>query len=51
MMADDAEMDEEIEKQLEAEARNNINDDQVIKMEYDVSHYFFSYCVEHRHRV
>jgi hypothetical protein len=37
MMADDAEMDEEIEKQLEAEARNNINNDQTIRMDYDVS--------------
>ena len=37
MMADDAEMDEEIEKQLEEEARNNINNDQAIKMDDDVS--------------
>ena len=36
MMADDAEMDEEIERQLEAEARNNIYEDQALKMEHDV---------------
>ena len=35
-MADDAEMDEEIEKQLEAEAINNINYNQNIKMDDDV---------------
>ena len=33
MMADDAEMDEEIEKQLEAEARNNISHNKTLKME------------------
>ena len=38
MMADDAEMDEEIEKQLEEEARNNINNDQAMKMDDDVSY-------------
>lgn len=36
MMADDAEMDEEIEKQLEAEARNNISNDRALKMDDDV---------------
>lgn len=36
MMADDAEMDEEIEKQLEAEARNNIYNDTTLKMENEV---------------
>lgn len=35
-MADDAEMDEEIEKQLEDEARNNIYNERDIKMEDDV---------------
>jgi hypothetical protein len=38
MMADDAEMDEEIERQLEAEARNNIYDDTMQKLENDVSY-------------
>lgn len=42
MMADDAEMDEEIERQLEAEARNNIYEDQTLKLENDVCMYFFS---------
>ena len=36
MMADDAEMDEEIERQLEAEARNNIKDDLANKMDDNV---------------
>lgn len=36
MMADDAADDEEIERQLEAEARNNIYEDQTLKMENDV---------------
>jgi flagellar biosynthesis/type III secretory pathway M-ring protein FliF/YscJ len=36
MMADDAEMDEEIERQLEAEARNNIYNDATLKMENEV---------------
>lgn len=36
-MADDAEMDEEIEKQLEAEARNNVYNDKTLKMEDDVT--------------
>ena len=35
-MADDAEMDEEIERQLEAEARNNIKDDLANKMDDNV---------------
>jgi hypothetical protein len=35
MMADDAEMDEEIERQLEAEARNNIYNDKTLKFEDD----------------
>ena len=38
MMADDAEMDEEIERQLEAEARNNIYDDTMQKLENDVGY-------------
>lgn len=38
MMADDAEMDEEIERQLEAEARNNIYDDTMQKLENDVNY-------------
>jgi|SanBayMetagenome_1026888.scaffolds.fasta_scaffold417148_1 hypothetical protein len=33
MQADDAEMDDEIEKQLEDEARNNIYNDTTLKME------------------
>lgn len=37
-MADDAEMDEEIERQLEAEARNNIYDDTMQKLENDVGY-------------
>lgn len=37
MMADDAEMDEEIEQQLEDEARNNIFNERDIKMEDDVN--------------
>lgn len=37
MMADDAEMDEEIEKQLEDEARNNIYNERDVKMEDDVT--------------
>ena len=40
MMADDAEMDDEIEKQLEAEAINNINYDRNIRMGDDVVIYF-----------
>ena len=36
MMADDAADDEEIERQLEAEARNNIYEDQTLKMENEV---------------
>ena len=36
MMADDAEMDDEIERQLEAEAINNINYDKNIKMDDNV---------------
>lgn len=36
-MADDAEMDEEIEQQLEDEARNNIFNERDIKMEDDVN--------------
>jgi hypothetical protein len=36
MMADDAEMDDEIEKQLEAEAINNINYDKNIRIDDDV---------------
>ncbi len=36
MMADDAEMDEEIEKQLEAEARNNVDIDQAMKIDDNV---------------
>lgn len=45
MMADDAEMDEEIERQLEAEARNNIYEDRTQKLENEVflSINFFSY--------
>lgn len=35
-MADEAEMDEEIEQQLEVEARNNICDDEALKMDDDV---------------
>ncbi|CAF0940376.1 unnamed protein product, partial [Brachionus calyciflorus] len=35
MMADDADMDEEIEKQLEDEARNNIYNEQTIKLDDD----------------
>ena len=47
MMADDAEMDEEIERQLEAEARNNIYEDRTQKLENEVflSINFFSYCI------
>ena len=33
MQADDAEMDDEIEKQLEDEARNHIYNDTALKME------------------
>jgi len=36
MMADDAELDEEIEKQLENEAKNNVNDEFHLKMTDDV---------------
>ena len=36
MMADDADMDEEIEQQLEYEARNNICDDEALKIEDEV---------------
>ena len=37
MMADDAEMDEEIEKQLEAEARNNIDNETNLKINDEVN--------------
>ena len=40
MMADDAEMDEEIEKQLEAEARNNIDNENTLKIHEEVSFHF-----------
>lgn len=46
-MADDAEMDEEIERQLEAEARNNINNDRALKMETDVIHLVYIYINEY----
>ena len=39
-MADEAEIDEEIEQQLEVEARNNICDDEAFKMDDDVSFSF-----------
>lgn len=45
MMADDAEMDEEIEKQLEAEARNNIYNDTTLKMENEVSFIRLKYLI------
>lgn len=41
MMADDAEMDDEIEKQLISEARNNVFNERGLKMEDDVG--FFDY--------
>ena len=42
MMADDAEMGEEIEKQLEAESRNNIDNENTLKI-YEVKlRVFFS---------
>jgi hypothetical protein len=41
MMADDAEMDEEIEKQLEAEARNNIDNENTLKLHEEVRLSFF----------
>jgi len=42
MMADDAEMDEEIEKQLEAEARNNIDNENTLKIHEEVKFKEFS---------
>jgi hypothetical protein len=42
MQADDAEMDDEIEKQLEDEARNNIYNDTALKMEdYVINNYHY----------
>ncbi len=38
MQADDNEMDDEIEKQLEYEARNNIYNDAALKLEDFVSY-------------
>jgi len=42
MMADDAEMGEEIEKQLEAESRNNIDNENKLKIHEVKLRVFFS---------
>ena len=42
MMADDAEMGEEIEKQLEAESRNNIDNENTLKIHEVKLRVFFS---------